>query len=61
MLHIEPFVVNSFQENTYLVWEETSLECIIVDAGCYENEEFKRLERYIEEKDLKIKSLVKNQ
>ena len=40
MLHIQVFTFNPFQENTYLLYDETK-ECVIVDPGCYEEEEKK--------------------
>jgi glyoxylase-like metal-dependent hydrolase (beta-lactamase superfamily II) len=34
MVHIKKLTVNDFQENTYLVYDETK-ECCIIDPGCY--------------------------
>ena len=36
MIKIQKFTFNPFQENTYLLFDETK-ECIIIDPGCYEN------------------------
>ena len=33
-MEIAKFVFNPIQENTYILWDETS-ECVIVDAGMY--------------------------
>jgi hydroxyacylglutathione hydrolase len=46
VIQIKTFVYNSFQENTYLLYDETK-ECIIIDPGCYRKEEKKELEEYI--------------
>jgi hydroxyacylglutathione hydrolase len=33
MIHLHRFTFNAFQENTYVVWDDT-LDCLIVDPGC---------------------------
>lgn len=38
-MKIERQIVNSFAENTYIVYDETTLECAIIDPGCYSTEE----------------------
>ncbi len=57
MTEIKIFVFNSFQENTFLLYDE-SKECIIIDAGCNEDHEFKQIDNFIIEKGLKVKSIV---
>lgn len=52
MIQIKNFVFNQFQENTYLVWDD-SLECMVVDPGCYEASELNELTSFIEAKQLK--------
>jgi hydroxyacylglutathione hydrolase len=34
MVHVKKLTVNDFQENTYLVYDDTK-ECVIIDPGCY--------------------------
>lgn len=46
MLMIQTFTFNPFFENTYVVYDETN-ECIIIDPGCYTNEEQARLKEFI--------------
>lgn len=46
MITIKHFVFNPFQENTYLLWDETK-ECVIIDPGCYDGSEKQELERFI--------------
>ena len=46
MTHIKIFVFNPFQENTFLLYDETK-ECIIIDAGCNEENEFQKLDNFI--------------
>lgn len=52
MAEIAIFVFNPFQENTYVVLDDTG-ECIIIDAGNYSALEDKKLSEYIERKGLK--------
>ena len=37
-MKIKSFTFNVFQENTYVIYDDTQ-ECIIIDPGCYEEEE----------------------
>lgn len=57
MLQIESFVFNPFQENTYVLYDETR-ECVIVDPGCYEQNEKQELIEYIEANQLKVVKLL---
>jgi hydroxyacylglutathione hydrolase len=57
MLKIQEFVFNAFQENTYVLYDETG-EAVIVDPGCYEEDEKVELEDFIKDKRLKIMMLV---
>ncbi len=57
MINIETFVFNPFMENTFILFDD-SRECIIVDAGCYEEEERKEIAGYITDNDLKPVRLV---
>lgn len=47
MLQIAYFAFNAFQENTYIVHDETN-ECLIIDPGCYTNGEKQKLTNYIQ-------------
>ncbi|MGD2035111.1 MAG: MBL fold metallo-hydrolase [Bacteroidales bacterium] len=51
MLSIKSFVFNPFQENTYLLSDETK-ECIIIDPGISSDAEEKELSNYIDSNDL---------
>lgn len=57
MIHIKKFVVNPFQENTFIIHDDTK-ECVIIDAGCYCEEERNAIDLYIEENKLQVKILV---
>jgi hydroxyacylglutathione hydrolase len=52
MLKIDFFTFNPFQENTYILHDETK-ECIIIDPGCYTPAEKEELERFITQQSLR--------
>ena len=45
-MKIKSFTFNNFQENTYILYDETK-ECKIIDPGCYRQEEKKILSEFI--------------
>ncbi len=51
MIKIHRFVFNPFQENTYIVYDETK-ECVIVDCGCYTKSEQDEIVSFISENQL---------
>lgn len=51
MAHVVCLTFNAFQENTYIVYDE-SKECIIFDPGCFSNSEKQTLVSTIERLDL---------
>jgi len=57
MLEIQCFTFNPFQENTWLLINEKK-DCIIIDPGCYFEEERKELLTYIEKGGLKVTRLL---
>ncbi len=57
MLKIQQFTFNAYQENT-LVLSDHSQECIIIDPGCYNNQEKTQLTNYITQEGLKVVKLV---
>ncbi len=52
MITIEKFVFNPFQENTYILFDETK-ECVIIDPGCMDEREQNELTVFIAAGDLK--------
>jgi hydroxyacylglutathione hydrolase len=52
MLKIKSFEFNPIQENTYIVYNELG-ECVIIDPGCYFEDEKDELMGFIQEMDLK--------
>lgn len=57
MTEIKEFVFNPFQENTFVLFDETN-ECIIIDPGCFNDYEKKALKNFIEEKALKPVAVI---
>jgi hydroxyacylglutathione hydrolase len=57
MFIVQSFEFNRFQENTYVLYDETG-EAVIIDPGCYEPEEKKALDQFIETKKLTVKYLL---
>jgi hydroxyacylglutathione hydrolase len=51
MIKINHFTFNAFQENTYILSDETG-ECIIIDPGCYDAYEEQVLSSFIEKENL---------
>lgn len=51
------FTFNPFQENTYVIYDETK-ECIIIDPGCINVKEQKILSEFIASKNLIPKRLI---
>lgn len=57
MITIKTFVFNSFQENTFLLYDETN-ECIIIDAGNNNPNENQQIDDFINENNLTLKAIV---
>jgi glyoxylase-like metal-dependent hydrolase (beta-lactamase superfamily II) len=52
MITIQGFSFNPFQENTYILYDETK-ECVIIDPGCSNKEEQDELVQFIKDEGLK--------
>lgn len=52
------FTFNPFMENTYLLIDEKSKECVIIDPGCYEATERDELKKVIADEGLKPVRLI---
>ncbi len=52
MIQVKSFTCNPYQENTYLLFDET-LECVIIDPGMYTGEEQNAVLKFIAEHKLK--------
>ncbi|RYF19865.1 MAG: MBL fold metallo-hydrolase [Flavobacteriales bacterium] len=52
MINLQQFTFNPYQENTYVLYDETG-ECVIIDPGMYEGHEQNQLVNFIAERGLK--------
>lgn len=50
-MEVQAFTFNFFAENTYVLFDETK-ECVIIDPGCYFEEEKQALKKFIDENGL---------
>lgn len=57
MIKIHTFTFNAFQENTYLLTNESN-EGILIDCGCYDNHECYELKDFIESNNIKVTQLL---
>lgn len=53
MLKLESFIFNPFSENTYVVYDDDTKECVIIDAGCSTEGEENQLFGFIDSHQLK--------
>jgi len=56
-MNIKIFTFNPFQENTYVLFDETN-EAVVIDAGCLFVEEKQELKRFFEDNNLKLKRVL---
>lgn len=57
MIKVKSFTFNPFQENTYVLYDE-SKSCVIIDPGCYESSEKNTLVNFITSESLKAEKLI---
>jgi glyoxylase-like metal-dependent hydrolase (beta-lactamase superfamily II) len=53
-MKVKQFVFNHFQTNCYVVWDEATKECAVVDPCAESSYEDERLVRFVEENGLKV-------
>ena len=58
MIQIKKITFNLFSENTFVLWDDESLESAIVDPGCSDSSEENELENFITDNNLKVKYLI---
>ena len=54
MLKIKSFTFNPYQENTYLIFDD-SKEAVVIDPGNYEAYENESISKFIDENKLQLK------
>ena len=57
MVRIQSFTFGDFQENTYVLYDETG-ECVVIDPGCYERQEQEELSAFIRDNQLTAVQLL---
>lgn len=57
MISVQKITFNPFQENTYILFDETK-ECVIIDPGCYEEQEQDELKNFIDANGLTPVKLI---
>ena len=57
-MQIKKFTFNPFMENTFIVWDEKSLQAAVVDPGMSDEAEEDELNSFIEENSLIVKFLI---
>lgn len=57
MISIKIFTFNSFQVNTYLLYDQ-SKEAVLIDPACDSEEEFTLLKSFIEENELSLQRII---
>lgn len=58
MIEIKSFTFNPFSENTFVLHDSATGEAVVIDPGCYEQEEKAALDGYIDSKKLKVVKLL---
>ncbi len=57
MINVKQFTFNPFQENTFVLFDDTN-ECVIIDPGCHTREEETELADFIAQQGLKPVRLI---
>lgn len=57
-MKIQPFVFNFFEENTFIIWDEKTLDAAIIDPGCSNEREEHEIAKFIESKGLKLSHML---
>ncbi len=58
MLVVKKFVFNLFSENTFVLWDEETKECAVIDPGCSDPGEEEKLSDYISQNLMNVKYLI---
>lgn len=58
MLKIRTFVFAPFMENTYIAYDEESLEAMVIDPGMFIHSDEKLFDEFMRSADLKVKYLI---
>lgn len=57
MVQIKQLILNPFQENTYIIYDQTK-EAVIIDAGCHTQSGIDEVKKFVSSENLKVKYLL---
>lgn len=57
-MKVKGFTFNPFLENTYIIWDETSRECAIIDPGMSDPKEEEELKSFVKNNSLNVEYLI---
>ncbi|UCH65284.1 MAG: MBL fold metallo-hydrolase [Ignavibacterium sp.] len=57
-MKIKAFTFNPFLENTYIIWDESSRECAIIDPGMSDHREDEDVKLFVDSNSLNVKYLI---
>lgn len=57
-MEVKQFINNPFQENTFVLWDNVSLETAIIDCGALTEKERLEIECFIENHQLKVRHIL---
>ncbi len=57
-MNLKKFVFNPFAENTYVVWDETTGDAVVIDPGMSNTREQQLFDRFITETGLDLRQIV---
>lgn len=58
MLKVQRFIFSPFSENTYIIFDEQTLEAAIIDPGCYDENENNIVIKFIADRKLNLKFMI---
>jgi glyoxylase-like metal-dependent hydrolase (beta-lactamase superfamily II) len=58
MVKVKKFIFNPFNENTFIVWDEYTKDCVVIDPGCSDEAEENELSEFIRINELAPKYLI---
>jgi len=56
MMNVKKFTFNPFQENTYIIYDESN-ECMIIDPGCFDRNEEQTVVDFVDRNELRVVKL----
>jgi hydroxyacylglutathione hydrolase len=55
---LKSFVFSPIQENTYVLWDDSTLDAVIIDPGCYDQYEKEELVDFVMDNKLKVNQIL---